>query len=104
MARSRRQRAGQRSRKPPASSPTPTPTPTPGGESSLGALRRDVGLTQVGLAEKLSASQRTVSHVEHEPNPRVGTLAGYVEALGGRLELRAVFKDRSVALRLKDRP
>jgi hypothetical protein len=45
-----------------------------------------------------------VSHVEHEPNPRVGTLAGYVEALGGRLELRAVFKDRSVALRLKDQP
>lgn len=67
-------------------------------------MRQDVGLTQVQLAEKLAASQRAVSHVEHEPNPRVGTLAGYVEALGGRLELRAVFKDRSVALRLKDQP
>jgi hypothetical protein len=42
--------------------------------------------------------------LEHEPNPRIGTLASYVEALGGRLELRAIFKDRSVALQLKDRP
>lgn len=100
MARSIRQRGAQRPRTPPAS----IPKPAPAGESSLGALRQDVGLTQVQLAEKLAASQRAVSHVEHEPNPRVGTLAGYVEALGGRLELRAVFKDRSVALRLKDQP
>jgi transcriptional regulator with XRE-family HTH domain len=98
MARSRRQRGAQRPRKPPLAAPTPAS----GRESSLGALRQDVGLTQVQLAEKLAASQRAVSHVEHEPNPRVGTLAGYVEALGGRLELRAVFKDRAVALRLKD--
>jgi hypothetical protein len=38
--------------------------------------------------------------VEHEPNPRVATLDGYVQALGGRLELRAVLEDRSVALLL----
>ena len=98
MARSRRQRGAQRPRKPPA--PASASRSDPG--STLGALRQDVGLTQVQLAEKLAASQRAVSHVEHEPNPRVGTLAGYVEALGGRLELRAVFKDRAVALRLKD--
>jgi transcriptional regulator with XRE-family HTH domain len=98
MPRSRRQRAAQR----PRSTSPAVSAPRSGGDATLGALRQDVGLTQVQLAEKLAASQRAVSHVEHEPNPRVGTLAGYVEALGGRLELRAVFKDRSVALRLKD--
>jgi DNA-binding XRE family transcriptional regulator len=100
VARSRRQRGAQRPRKPLAA----VPTPTSGGEASLSALRQEVGLTQVQLAEKLAASQRAVSHLEHEPNPRIGTLASYVEALGGRLELRAIFKDRSVALQLKDRP
>lgn len=71
---------------------------------TLGALRRQLGLTQVGLANKLGASQRAVSHVEHEPNPRVATLGGYIEALGGRLELRAVFGERTVQLRLGDAP
>ena len=98
MARSRRQRGAQR----PRTAPAAVSVPRSGGDATLGALRQEVGLTQVQLAEKLAASQRAVSHVEHEPNPRVGTLAAYVEALGGRLELRAVFKDRSVALRLKD--
>ena len=49
-----------------------------------------------------AGTQRAVSHVEHEPNPRVATIAAYVQALGGRLELRAVFADRAVALKLTD--
>jgi transcriptional regulator with XRE-family HTH domain len=67
---------------------------------TIAQLRHQSGLTQVELAAKLDASQRAVSHVEHEPNPRVETLAGYVAGLGGRLELRAVFADRSVPIRL----
>jgi len=77
---------------------------TAGPGETLGGLRRRVGLTQVELANKLAASQRTISHVEHEPNPRVATLGGYIEALGGRLELRAVFGERTVTLRLSDAP
>lgn len=100
MARSRRQRGPRRPRR----EATTASASASHLEATLGGLRQEVGLTQVQLAEKLAASQRAVSHVEHEPNPRVGTLAGYVEALGGRLELRAVFNDRSVALRLKDQP
>ncbi|MGH2849451.1 MAG: helix-turn-helix domain-containing protein [Solirubrobacteraceae bacterium] len=57
-------------------------------------------MTQVELAARLAGSQRAVSHAEHEPNPRVGTLAGYVQALGGRLQLRLVFEDRVVELEL----
>jgi hypothetical protein len=70
---------------------------------TLSGLRREVNLTQVQVAERLAASQRAVSHLEHEPNPRVGTLSNYVEALGGRLELRAVFPDRAVHLNLHER-
>jgi len=68
----------------------------------LAELRQHVGLTQVQLADRLTASQRAVSHLEHEPNPRVATIAAYVQALGGRLELRAVFIDRVVPLKLTD--
>lgn len=48
----------------------------------------------------MAASQRAISHIEHEPNPRLATLGGYVIALGGRLEVRAVFEDRAVELQL----
>jgi DNA-binding XRE family transcriptional regulator len=68
----------------------------------LAEVRQQLDITQVQLAEKMAVSQRSVSHVEHEPNPRLATLNGYVNALGGRLELRAVFDDRTVRLTLPD--
>jgi len=64
----------------------------------LAELRQSLDLTQTELAESLDVSQRGVSHIESESNPRLGTLAGYVSALGGQLELRAVFEDRTVEL------
>jgi DNA-binding XRE family transcriptional regulator len=66
----------------------------------LAELRQELDLTQTELAEQLHVTQRGVSHVEHEPNPRVGTVSDYVAALGGRLELHAVFDDRTVDLAL----
>lgn len=67
----------------------------------LADLRQEFGgLTQVQLAETLGRSQRGISHIETEPNPRLATLAGYVQALGGHLELHAVFEDRTVELEL----
>lgn len=68
----------------------------------LAEVRQQLDITQVQLAEKMAISQRSVSHVEHEPNPRLATLNGYVNALGGRLELLAVFDDRTVTLTLPD--
>ncbi len=66
----------------------------------LAELRQQLELTQADLAEVLHVTQRGVSHVEHADNPRLATLAQYVNALGGRLELRAVFEDRTVELSL----
>jgi DNA-binding XRE family transcriptional regulator len=71
---------------------------------SLADVRRELAVTQVELARTLGASQRAVSHVEHEPNPRVATLAGYIGAPGGRLQLRAIFDDRAVELELPQAP
>jgi DNA-binding XRE family transcriptional regulator len=66
----------------------------------LAELRQSLDLTQTELAETLQVTQRGVSHVEHEANPRLATLSDYVNALGGHLELRAVFDDRTVELSL----
>jgi DNA-binding XRE family transcriptional regulator len=66
----------------------------------LAELRQSLDLTQTQLAETLGISQRGISHIETEPNPRLATIDGYVRALGGRLELRAVFEDRTVELSL----
>jgi transcriptional regulator with XRE-family HTH domain len=57
---------------------------------ALGALRRARGVTQVQLADRLAVSQATVSKFE-KSNPAVSTVRRYVEALGGELEIVAVF-------------
>jgi predicted transcriptional regulator len=49
-------------------------------------------VTQVELARRLEVSQATVSKFE-KSNPAVSTVRRYVEALGGRLEMTAVFDD-----------
>ena len=67
--------------------------------SELSELRRERGLTQAELAEALSVSQPAISKLEAAaPRGSVSgsdmllfTLAGNVEALGGRLELHATF-------------
>ena len=83
----------------------PAPPQIQAGEQervTLAELRRGVRLTQVDLAERMGISQRAISHVEHEPNPRVATLAAHVRALGGRLQLRVAFEHRVVELDLAE--
>jgi hypothetical protein len=56
-------------------------------------LRRARQQTQVSVAEKLNITQGTVSHIEKQSNFLLSTLKEYVRALGGHLELHAVFPD-----------
>jgi DNA-binding XRE family transcriptional regulator len=64
-------------------------------------LRRELDLTQAEMADRLSVSQENVSQIERgESDIRVSTLSRYVEALGGQLEVRAVFPDACVQLRV----
>lgn len=54
---------------------------------TLAELRRDHGLTQVELAERLGMSQSDLSKLERRGDLRVSTLEAVVQALGGRLQL-----------------
>jgi predicted XRE-type DNA-binding protein len=64
----------------------------------LSDLREQRGLTQADVARALQVTQGNVSQVEHKEDLYLSTLVRYVEALGGRLELRAVFPDGVVEL------
>lgn len=64
----------------------------------LTALREARGATQQQIADAWDATQANVSQIEHTPDIYVSTLRKYVEALGGTLEIRAVFPDESITL------
>src|SRR5438128_11623024 len=61
--------------------------------------RQERGMTQEALAAAWDTSQANVSRVEHERDVYLSTLHTYIEALGGRLELTAVFPDQTILLR-----
>jgi len=61
-------------------------------------LRASRGVTQVELAARLGIRQASVSELERRDDVYLSTLRGYVEALGGHLEVSAVFGDESVPL------
>jgi len=58
---------------------------------ALHELRKGRGLTQVALAAKLGRSQGAVSELERREDVYLSSLREYVEALGGQLEVVAVF-------------
>jgi DNA-binding XRE family transcriptional regulator len=64
----------------------------------LDQLRKAQEMTQLQLAGILGVNQGEVSKIEHRSDICVSTLAEYIEAIGGRLEIRAVFKDREVRI------
>lgn len=67
-------------------------------EQRLAGLRRHRHMSQEVLAEKLSVSQSSVSQFEHAEDMRLSTLENYVKALGGHLEIRAVFDDETLPI------
>jgi transcriptional regulator with XRE-family HTH domain len=64
----------------------------------LDEIRKARQMTQAKLAETLGVNQGEVSKIEHRTDIYISTLAGYVEALGGKLEIRAVFPDREMRI------
>lgn len=62
-------------------------------EMPLQKLRAARQLTQENLATLLEVNQSEVSKIEHRADMYVSTLASYVKAMGGSLEIRAVFPD-----------
>jgi hypothetical protein len=60
---------------------------------TLGELRRARKITQDELARLMATTQPNVSRIERGGEMELSTLRAYVEALGGRLEVTAVFDD-----------
>lgn len=65
-------------------------------EMPLHRLREARHLTQATLAKALEVSQSEVSKIERRTDVYVSTLGSYVRAMGGKLEISAVFPDGGV--------
>lgn len=64
-------------------------------EIRLYELRHQEAVSQVDLAGRLDVTQGAISKLENSEDVRVSTLRQYLDALGARLELIAVFDDES---------
>jgi hypothetical protein len=67
-------------------------------EMSLADLRRELGMTQVDLADAAEMTQGQISSLEHRTDHLVSTLRRCVRALGGDIEVVAVVGERRVKL------
>ena len=67
-------------------------------EMPLDQLRTARQMTQTRLAELLNVDQGSVSKMEKRTDMYLSTLRSYVEAMGGTLEVRAVFPDGEVKI------
>ena len=68
-------------------------------EMNLRALRELTGKTQVEVAKAAEMTQPEASRAERREDHLISTLKRYVEALGGELEVFAVFDDKRVKLK-----
>jgi DNA-binding XRE family transcriptional regulator len=69
-------------------------------EMPLHQLRNAREMTQTRMAELLDMDQGNISKLEKRTDMYLSTLRSYVEAMGGTLEVRAVFPDGEVKIDL----
>jgi transcriptional regulator with XRE-family HTH domain len=70
---------------------------------ALADLREGRGLTQSAVAERLEITQSRVSKIEREDDLYMSTLRRYVEAMGGELQVLALFDGGKTAVPLVGR-
>jgi ribosome-binding protein aMBF1 (putative translation factor) len=68
----------------------------------LAETRKQRGLSQKHIAATLGVTTSRVSQIEHGRVTSFEVIARYIEALGGRLDLVAEFRDRIVRLQVSD--
>lgn len=71
-------------------------------QRTLPQLRKARQMTQQALAAELKTTQGEVSKIERRTDLHLSTLVEYIEALGGRLELVAIFGEDRVPLSIGD--
>lgn len=67
---------------------------------SLSELRQLMGVQQALIAQLLKLNQPAISRFENRGDVKVSTLNSYIEAIGGRLEMRAHFDELDVPIDL----
>lgn len=67
-------------------------------ELPLERLRSARNLTQTSMAELLGVQQSAVSKIERRSDMYLSTLRSYVAAMGGNLEIQAVFPEGAVRI------
>ena len=65
----------------------------------LRELRQEAGKTQAEVAEIAEMTQAELSKLERRDDHLLSTLRRYVSALGGELEVVAVFDNKRIALK-----
>ncbi|WP_261553545.1 helix-turn-helix domain-containing protein [Frankia tisae] len=70
----------------------------------LAERRRHLGLTQTDVAEHMGVSKGRISQIERGEVSTVDVIARYVQALGGQIQITAVFGDDLYILRGTDTP
>jgi hypothetical protein len=68
----------------------------------LAEVRKLTGTPQTTLAATLERKQPALSKLETREDVKLSTLAAYVEAMGGRLEMRVHFKDWDATIALPE--
>ncbi|MCU0839844.1 MAG: helix-turn-helix domain-containing protein [Rhodospirillales bacterium] len=67
-------------------------------EMELAELRQALALTQSTLAEALGVKQAEISKIENRADIFISTLRRFIKAMGGDLQIHAVFPDRAVKI------
>jgi hypothetical protein len=67
-------------------------------EATLRQLREARARSQEAVAARLHIGQAAVSKLERRTDMYLSTLRGYIEAMGGQLEIIARFPDRAVRI------
>ena len=65
---------------------------------SLYQLREARKLTQVNLAQILNVNQGSVSKMEKRTDMYVSTLRSFIQAMGGQLQIKAVFAEGEIEI------
>ncbi|WP_434517051.1 hypothetical protein AB6Q56_10840 [Dechloromonas sp. ARDL1] len=70
--------------------------------TTLGGLRRLLGLSQFTLAGRLGVSQPHVAQIENQANMHLETLRRHIAALGGELELIVHLSEQRIKIILPE--
>lgn len=67
-------------------------------EMALDELREARALTQEQLADQLNIKQPAVARMERRTDMYLSTLRGVIRAMGGELDIRAIFPDGTIRI------